>query len=149
MTETIACALTDDHRRCDRLLAAVERGAGRRDWESAQSDAAALVAAMEHHFSFEEETLFPPLESAVAMAMGPTGVMRMEHRQIRALLGELREAAVRRDSNDCLGLLESLHMVIQQHNVKEEAILYPMADQALAEEAPALMARLGQQAREP
>lgn len=144
MSAMIAHALTDDHRRCDRLLAAVERGAGRREWEAAQSASAELAAAMERHFSFEEETLFPPLESATAMAMGPTGVMRMEHRQIRALLTELHHAAEARDSGECLGLLESLHMIVQQHNAKEEAILYPMADEALAAEAPALMARLAQ-----
>lgn len=98
---------------------------------------------MERHFSFEEDTLFPPLESATAMAMGPTGVMRMEHRQIRALLGDLLRATEDRDASECLGLLEGLHMIIQQHNAKEEAILYPMADQALAAEAPELVTRLG------
>jgi len=142
MTETIATTLTEDHRRCDRLLAGVERSAGQRDWERASADAVALEAAMERHFGFEEETLFPPLESAAAMAMGPTGVMRMEHRQIRALLAELRQAAEGRDAAECQGLLESLHMIIQQHNAKEEAILYPMADEALAAQAPSLLTQL-------
>lgn len=144
VNQTIAETLTQDHRRCDRLLAAVEASAGRKDWGAAQSGAAELEAAMEAHFGFEEETLFPPLESATAMAMGPTGVMRMEHRQIRALLGDLRLAADARDGGECLGLLESLHLIIQQHNAKEEAILYPMADEALDAEAPALLGRLGQ-----
>ena len=144
MTEMIAETLTEDHRRCDRLLASVETSAGRKDWAAAQSGAAALEAAMERHFSFEEETLFPPLESATAMAMGPTGVMRMEHRQIRALLGDLVQAAEDRDASECLGLLEGLHMIIQQHNAKEEVILYPLADQALAADAQGLVARLGQ-----
>jgi iron-sulfur cluster repair protein YtfE (RIC family) len=96
---------------------------------------------MEDHFRFEEETLFPPLESASPMASGPTGVMRGEHLQMRRLLAELTEAARARDAGECLGLLETLHLVVQQHNAKEEAILYPMADRALGAVAADLAVR--------
>ncbi|MFZ0791688.1 MAG: hemerythrin domain-containing protein [Chromatiaceae bacterium] len=142
MPESIAETLAADHRRCDRLLAQVEIRAGRSDWEGAASDASALEQAMDQHLRFEEESLFPPLEQARPMAKGPTGVMRMEHAQIRQLLGDLIAATEARDRDDCLGLLETLHLVIQQHNAKEEAILYPMADAALGSQAPALLARL-------
>ena len=142
MSDSLAEALTADHRHCDRLLALVESATGREDWSLIASQVDGLEQAMEHHLRFEEESLFPSLETAAPMASGPTGVMRIEHRQMRQLLAELLVAVGARDADECLGLLETLHLVIQQHNAKEEAVLYPMADQALAEEAPGLLALL-------
>lgn len=144
MSESIAETMTADHRRCDRLLALTESAASRGDWTVIVAEAQGFEAAMEHHFRFEEETLFPPLESALPGATGPTTVMRREHRQMRQLLCELLVAAGARDSSECLGLLETLHLSIQQHNAKEEAILYPLADRALADQAPTLLARLAE-----
>lgn len=140
MSELIAETLTADHRRCDRLLALVESAAGKDDWDQAAGEARGFEEAMERHFHFEEETLFPSLESVAPMAAAPAGVMRMEHRQMRHLLGELRAATEARDKDECLGLLESLHLIIQQHNAKEEAILYPLADRALGSAGPDLLA---------
>ena len=82
MPESIAETLTADHRRCDRLLALVESATNAGDWELVACEAQGLERAMEQHFRFEEETLFPSLEAAAPMATGPTGVMRMEHRQM-------------------------------------------------------------------
>ncbi len=143
MTESIAEALTADHRRCDRLLALVESATGVDDWELVAREARGLEGAMEQHFRFEEETLFPSLEAAAPMATGPTGVMRMEHRQMRQMLVDLLAATDARDKDECLGLLDTLHLVIQQHNSKEEAILYPLADRALASEAQDLLSSFG------
>lgn len=131
MPELITETLTADHRRCDRLLALVESAADEDDWDLAAGEARGFIEAMERHFSFEEENLFPSLESAAPMAAAPAGVMRMEHRQMRHLLGELLATTEARDKAGCLGLLESLHLIIQQHNAKEESILYPLADRAL------------------
>ena len=141
MTNSIAETLTADHRRCDGLLALVESLIDEGDWDLIASRVHDLERAMEDHFRFEEETLFPPLEAAAPTASGPTGVMRGEHLQMRRLLAELTEAARARDAGECLGLLETLHLVVQQHNAKEEAILYPMADQALGAVAADLAAR--------
>ena len=129
MTDSIARYLTHDHHRCDRLLAACEAALSAR--ASAAESAAALVDAMEHHFRMEEEVLFPELEDVNPMAGGPTGVMRMEHRQMRQLLADLTEAVGASDREAGLGIIETLHLLIQQHNAKEEAILYPLADLAL------------------
>jgi hemerythrin-like domain-containing protein len=76
------------------------------------------------------------------MAAGPTGVMRMEHTQMRRMLDELGAALAARSVDDCLGILETLHLIAQQHNAKEEGILYPMADRTLATEATDLLAQL-------
>ncbi|MGE5155564.1 MAG: hemerythrin domain-containing protein [Bdellovibrio bacteriovorus] len=144
MPESIAVSLTADHRRCDRLLALAEAATSAVDWDRVASETQGFAHALERHLRFEEETLFPALEAAVPMAAGPTGVMRMEHGQMRQMLADLLAASRVRDKDDCLGLLETLHLVIQQHNAKEESILYPMADRALAAEAPELLASLGE-----
>lgn len=141
MTDPISAALTEDHHRCDRLLALVERATGDGDWAAVGREAAQFRDAMESHFRFEEEVLFPSLEGRLPMAAGPTGVMRMEHAQMRRMLEELAAAVASRSADDCLGILETLHLVIQQHNAKEEGILYPMADRALSPEAPGLLAQ--------
>jgi hemerythrin-like domain-containing protein len=87
---------------------------------------------MRRHFSREEEVLFPAFEAATGMTSGPTAVMRMEHRQIEQLMASLQEALDRRDRDEYLGVSETLLMLMQQHNAKEENILYPMADRSLA-----------------
>ena len=140
MTDPISRYLGDDHERCDRLLAACETVARRGG--ALPEAASALAEAMDRHFRLEEEMLFPELEAAHPGAAGPTGVMRMEHRQMRQLLADLTTAAAAGDRDDCTGILETLHLVGQQHNAKEEGILYPMADSVLAPGREALLGRM-------
>jgi hemerythrin-like domain-containing protein len=140
MSDPISAALTADHRRCDRLLACVEQAADGGDWASVGAEAASFREAMERHFRYEEEVLFPALEARAPMATGPTGVMRMEHAQMRHMLADLSAAVAGHSTDDCLGVLETLHLITQQHNAKEEGILYRMADDALAGEASGLLA---------
>jgi len=83
--------------------------------------------------------LFPEVELANPDAGGPTRVMRMEHQQMRQLLDELAAPVRTRDRDTCLGDLETLHMLNQQHNAKEEGILYPLADRALQDNAVGLL----------
>jgi hemerythrin-like domain-containing protein len=132
MTDAIARFLSDDHHHCDQLLAACETALSGRG--SAAESAKALIDAMERHFRMEEEVLFPELEEANPMARGPTGVMRIEHQQMRQLFADLSDAVAASDREGGLGVLETLHILAQQHNAKEEGILYPLADAALPEE---------------
>ena len=62
MTELFSTAMTDDHRRCDRLLASVEGVAEGGDWVAVGREAEQFRDALERHFRFEEEALFPALE---------------------------------------------------------------------------------------
>lgn len=130
MTDAISRYLGNDHDHCDRLLAACESAV--RGGTGLTEAAAALAGALERHFRLEEEILFPRIEAASPGAAGPTRVMRIEHRQMRALLLALADAVADADREECLGILETLHMVAQQHNAKEEGILYPLADAVLA-----------------
>ena len=89
------------------------------------------IGDTEAHFRFEEEVLFPALESTTPMAAGPTSVMRSEHAQMRELFGELSDACDRCDDSRLADVAEMLLLLMQQHNMKEENVLYPIADQSL------------------
>jgi hemerythrin-like domain-containing protein len=74
------------------------------------------------------------------MVAGPTLVMRGEHKEMRAILARLQDALERKDADDFAGEAETLLIMMQQHNMKEENILYPMCDSTLAAEREALTA---------
>jgi iron-sulfur cluster repair protein YtfE (RIC family) len=143
MPDAISTYFTDDHRACDQRLTRVEDRAAARDWDGARAAVADLAAATLLHFRLEEEVLFPDLEQAYPGARGPTSVMRGEHAQARLLLKELTAAAAIGSRSETLGLVETLLMLLLQHNAKEEGILYPMADAVLGTTGEALAARLG------
>jgi hemerythrin-like domain-containing protein len=92
-----------------------------------------------HHLAMEEAVLFPAFEARTGMSMGPTEVMRSEHAQMRGLLQEMAGAVASADQNRYLGLSETLNMLMQQHNLKEENMLYPMSDQVLAADRDSLI----------
>ena len=134
---------TADHRACDEAWAAAESALDSGDEAQGRSAFEAFEAAMERHFGREEEHLFPALAAATGMAgMGPTAVMRAEHRQMRAVLMQMRTALDAGGSGEVLDQGDTLLMLIQQHNVKEEVMLYPMAEMHLGEQWPMLRARL-------
>ena len=141
--ETIRELLTDDHRQCDDLFAVVEQDVAAGDWEKADAAFARFCAAMLNHFDLEEGTLFPEFEAQTGMTMGPTQVMRSEHRQMRELLAAAEVSLAARDADDYSGYAETLLIMAQQHNMKEENILYPMCDQQLAMQLETLLAQLG------
>jgi len=138
----ISQSMTDDHRRCDKLFADAEAAAADNNWSQARSDFDAFQAAILHHFQMEEELLFPRFEQATGMTMGPTQVMRGEHAQMRELFSEMEAAVIAGQQDRFLGLSETLLMLMQQHNAKEEQMLYPMSDQALAGEAVELLGQM-------
>ncbi|MDX2322458.1 MAG: hemerythrin domain-containing protein, partial [Moritella sp.] len=57
---------------------------------------------------------------------GPTEVMRNEHEQMRRMMTQMVEAIASKDTERFFGLSETLMMLMQQHNMKEEQMLYPM-----------------------
>ncbi|MCO5762367.1 MAG: hemerythrin domain-containing protein [Gammaproteobacteria bacterium] len=142
MNETISTFMTEDHRHCDRLLAVFEHAVERGDWEQAGGSGQELKTALLNHFAREEDRLFPQLLAVEARAGGPVNVMTMEHRQMRVLLNDLEQAIGARDRDACLGLVETLHFLNQQHNAKEEGILYPLADQGLAAQMGGILQQL-------
>jgi hemerythrin-like domain-containing protein len=139
---SISDSMTRNHRDCDARFAAAETAAASGDWPRATSELESFRAAMERHFGVEEEALFPAFERHTGMTEGPTEVMRMEHAEMRDMFDRLAAAATARDADEFLGLAETLNLLMQQHNMKEEQVLYSLMDETLGGEADSLLATL-------
>ena len=129
---SITAPLFQHHKHCDEIFARAEEACADGDWTSGEEAFALLLDQLETHFKSEEELLFPAFETATGMTSGPTEVMRGEHRQMRDLLAQMKQALSARDGDTFGGAAETLLILMQQHNMKEENILYPMCDNALA-----------------
>ena len=135
---SLTAPLRDHHKHCDELFVSAEAAVVDRDWATARRLLPDFIAAMETHFRTEEETLFPAFEAATGMTMGPTRMMRHEHAQMRELFGQISTALAERDAENFASVAETLLVFMQQHNMKEENILYPMCDRGLDAQTPAL-----------
>jgi len=128
-----------DHRDCDARWADVEELLDTQDVDAARPAWQKFDKGMRRHIAMEEEVLFPALESAAGMGgAGPTAVMRMEHKQMQGLLEQIDAAMESDDAEQALDIGDTLLMLIQQHNIKEEGMLYPMAENVLAGHWPKL-----------
>lgn len=119
------------HVYCDDYFAAAENAVQEGRWDEGKQQFARFHKAIEAHFSGEETILFPAFEQATGMTGGPSQMMRMEHEQMRGLLDQMAQAVAAEDADSYSGAAETLQILMQQHNLKEENILYPMCDQAL------------------
>jgi hemerythrin superfamily protein len=139
--QSIGGYMSGDHRYCDELFAEAE-GLVEEGAQGAADAQRAFSAALLSHFAMEEETLFPAFEAATGMSGGPTMMMRHEHQQMRQLIERIESALAEDDRQAALGVTETLMVMMQQHNLKEEQILYPMAEQYLANESSLLLEQL-------
>lgn len=139
--ETLAEYMTADHKACDDKFALAEQAAYASNWPVAESAFNAFREHMTHHFHMEEDILFPALLAAGGPG-GPVQMMTMEHAQMNGLLANMAALLARKDAQGYSGLSETLLIVLQQHNLKEEQILYPIAGHLLANEWTALRSRL-------
>lgn len=123
---------SEDHDRLDELFQQFQSHKSS-DPERAKEAFKAFHSGLERHIAWEEEILFPTFEKKTENAGGPTQVMRLEHQQIRGCLGVISEKLARgegdtnKDEADLLSVLE-------QHNYKEENILFPMLDQITSQD---------------
>ena len=134
--------MAHDHLHCDGVLARTEGLLAAQDWNGATAAFTQFQTLVLQHFTAEESLLFPAFEEASGMRMGPTQVMRGEHVQMRQLMDACAAALQARDANDFAGYADTLSIMMQQHNVKEENVLYPMCDQHLAAQAGVLVPQL-------
>ncbi|MDB2562591.1 hemerythrin domain-containing protein [Sulfurimonas sp.] len=131
---TIKEYLTDDHRRCDELFAKMEETAVK-SLADTKVVCQEFIEASERHFQMEEKVMFVEFESKTGMTQGPTQMMRMEHTQMRALMQDMLAALESENKDKFFGLTETLMILLQQHNMKEEQMLYTMAQQHLGAES--------------
>ena len=140
--QLISDYMNRDHRHCDAAFALAGDKATAADWVGLARDGAAFLRKIERHIEVEEDLLFPACEQTTGMTTGPTETMRMEHEQMRGMFAQMRAAIAAKDAKQYLGVAETLLALLQQHNMKEESMMYPMLDQALGEDARALLPQL-------
>ena len=126
-TELLASALEREHHEIDAGIAAFTVSPGD------PQPLIRAIRALRRHIYLEEEFLFPLLGEAEPGLRAPVFVMLREHAQIWATLE--REPA----SGAALVLCRQLTVRLLHHNLKEEKILYPRADDTLP---PAVAGRL-------
>jgi len=140
----LAETLMAQHRDCDDLFTDTENLVVDGDLDNARERLTGFVDQTERHFRREEEVLFPAFEQRTGQTMGPTQVMRGEHAQMRQLFADLRNALDQEEGERFLGLSETLMILMQQHNAKEEQVLYPMTEQVLSDRGLELLQRISE-----
>lgn len=117
--ESLAEALEREHHEIDAGIAA---------FTAAPADREPLTRAMgalRRHIYLEEEFLFPLLHQAEPGLAAPVFVMLRDHAQ---LWGTLESLDRELDAGAGLALCKRLAVQLLHHNLKEEKILYPRAN---------------------
>ena len=155
--------LMDEHRVIERVLGALEATAARMSAGATVRaefflQAAEFIATFADgcHHRKEEGVFFPALEAAgIPRAGGPIGVMLAEHEEGRRITRGLRAAAERMQAGDATAATEARRKALEyaallrQHIMKEDNILFPMADGAIqGREQAAVTAEFGRLQRE-
>lgn len=129
-----------DHDRIDSLFKKFKEKK-RADFKEAKPYFREFFKGLRRHIVWEEEVLFPFFEKTSRMTMGPTEVMRQEHRLIGQILDRIHDK-VRKADPDTDAEERELLAVLGPHNDKEENILYPAIDEFAGEEAAALFLKM-------
>jgi len=126
--------MTTDHRACDEQFAQLENIVDESNFEGAKVMFDQFQSHMLHHFDMEEKVMFPKYEASEGGHCNPTPVMLMEHNQMRAIFTQMADAITENNKEKFLGQSETLLFTMQQHNMKEEQMMYNLADQSLNSE---------------
>lgn len=99
-----------------------------------------FVEELELHSKREEEVLFPLMARYIGRETGPIAVMEYEHEQAKARLAEFLsgmeklEGSVEADAaRRIAGEVEAAVQILSDHFLKEENVLFPMAERILSD----------------
>jgi hemerythrin superfamily protein len=135
---TVKEPFAEDHERLDELLKTYGR-LKRTDHARAKEAFREFYFGLRRDIVWEERVLFPRFEEKTGLLdVGPTAVMRAEHRQIGACLEDLHEKVRKQDPESDLEVLR-VAQLLAAHNQKEEHVLYPALDRLLSPEEQAAM----------
>lgn len=101
----------------------------------------AFVHELDPHSEREEGVLFPMMAQYIGRTSGPIAVMEYEHDQAKQRLASFLEKtaelpeAVGRDGAAALAdmVIDAYH-ILAEHFMKEENVLFPMAERLLSDE---------------
>lgn len=130
--KNLAQTFCEQHQACDRWFSDTEIAVNHGDWIDASAHFSNFQTHLYRHLKLEEDQLFPAIENITANLDGPTRMMRIEHQQIRHIIAALAEALEKQDSEMFFAQADMFRVMNFQHNLKEENILYPMADKLLS-----------------
>lgn len=92
------------------------------------------------HHAKEEGQLFPALVAAgVPQEGGPVGVMLREHNEGRGYIAAMRNALAQGNGSAFAAAARAYAALLRQHILKEDQVLYPMAEVRLANQDEALV----------
>lgn len=130
--ESISSFFEQDHREIDALFAALRF----------EYPAQALPGfeefdrRLERHIRWEEEIVFPAVSGqAPHLGEGPIRVMRMDHEEIRREKASVLKALREGNGDLARSHAKSMRYLLQEHNWKEEQVLYPSSDRLLPAES--------------
>lgn len=129
--QTICNCLAHDHKRYEALFMQAESMVAQKDWLQAEVAFQRFYDALMGHIDSEEAIVFPAFEKAIPDAAGPIAMLRMEHHRIKGIAVRMEEALCRRDLCDFALHAETYTILMQQHSLKEEDMLYPLLDRIL------------------
>ena len=138
-TATPTSILMSEHRVIERMLVVLDRMAD--EFLEAGAVNAPLAAeavdflrtfADRCHHGKEEVNLFPAMERlGLPREAGPTAVMRQEHTVGRSLTSSLAVAAEKGDVRRFADTARAYTGLLREHILKEDQVLFPMADEML------------------
>ena len=129
--QPVSAAFSREHRDID---AAIECFLADPSSTRAVESLVTAIATLRRHIYVEEEGLFPMLSAGGLVP--PILVMLREHAQIWETVDALEDdLSTTAGASDARETSHRLLIQLQHHNVKEERILYPEADEALAQQS--------------
>ena len=147
--------LMDEHRGIERMLSIVEQAAGRVE-RGEPVPPGLFVDAAEcfrnfadrcHHAKEEKHLFATAAERGIPVEGGPIGVMLAQHDQGRAFVrtirgeGERYAAGSLQDPRRLIEAVRGYVNLLRAHILKEDHMLYPMANRVLTSEDQATLAR--------
>ena len=92
---------------------------------------------LEEHSLKEEEVLFPMMGVYLGNSGGPIAVMEYEHEQAKGFIRSFLEKSSEAKEEELVihsQLVKNTYSVLMDHFAKEEAVLFPMAENLFSEE---------------
>lgn len=138
---SITSYMQQDHVLIDGIAARAVAAAQAGDWAGLEREGGEFLRRLHRHIEAEEEVLFPEFEQRTGMsAGGPSVQMRVEHEHMQPILARMQAAIDARDGEGYKAASRSLFDILVPHNLKEEQMMYPMLDQAVGQDAAAILA---------
>lgn len=93
---------------------------------------------LDPHSDREEMVLFPMMGVYIGMTTGPIAVMEYDHEQAKENIGKFLDNAETAETDEAIRsfsmLVKNAYDILTEHFVKEENVLFPMAERMLSDE---------------